>query len=215
MLIDLDSTRSASRWARSRRWKAFARRFQQISEMRVIDLGGTPSSWLRVPVRPLEVVTVNVSRKANVVPDGGEGWIRPMFSDACDLSPEVRAERFDLAFSNSVLEHVGGHARRSAFAESVRSLAPHHWVQTPYRYFPIEPHFLFPGFQLLPLRARAEVAVRWPIGNYARVKSVDEALERAIGIELLSVTELSHYFPDSAIARERVAGLTKSLIAIL
>ena len=37
----------------------------------------------------------------------------------------------------------------------MRELAQLHWVQTPYRYFPVEPHFLFPGFQFLPLTVRA------------------------------------------------------------
>ena len=34
-------------------------------------------------------------------------------------------------------------------------------VQTPYRYFPVEPHWLFPGLQFLPmgLRARGAAAV--------------------------------------------------------
>lgn len=213
-LIDLDSRRSLSTWARSRRWKAFSQRFGQLSEMRVIDLGGTPSSWLRCPVRPLQVVTVNRSAKASKVPDAVEGWINPVVGDACELPRELRSERFDLVFSNSVLEHVGGFARCSAFAETVRSLARHHWVQTPYRYFPVEPHFLFPGFQQLPVGMRARLTARWPIGNYARVKTAEEAMERVLGIELLSVAEMRHYFPDSKIERERVAGLTKSLIAI-
>ncbi len=39
------------------------------------------------------------------------------------------------------------------------------WVQTPYRYFPIEPHWIFPGFQFLPLSARTEISRRWPLGN--------------------------------------------------
>ena len=213
-LIDLDSSRSLGTWARSRRWRALSQRFRQLSEMRVIDLGGTPVSWLRCPVRPLQVVTVNRSAKASRLPDAVEDWIRPVVADACDLPPAVRGERFDLVFSKSVLEHLGGFARCSAFADTVHSLAEHHWVQTPYRYFPIEPHFLFPGFQQLPVRVRTQITARWPIGNYARVKTSEDAMERVLGIELLSVAEMSHYFPDSKIERERIAGLTKSLIAI-
>jgi hypothetical protein len=33
-------------------------------------------------------------------------------------------------------------------------------------------------------------------------------------VELLGMTEMEHYFPHSIIWRERVAGLTKSLVAI-
>lgn len=53
---------------------------------------------------------------------------------------------------NSPLEHVGGgHERRLRFAESVHALADRHRVQTPYRYFPIKPHWLAPGMQFLPV----------------------------------------------------------------
>lgn len=63
---------------------------------------------------------------------------------------------FDLVYSNSVIEHVGGHARSCDFAGMVKTLARRHWgVQTPYRYFSIEPHWLFPGLQFLPQSARA------------------------------------------------------------
>ena len=41
--------------------------------------------------------------------------------------------KFDLVFSNSVLEHLGGHGRRRQFADVVHESAPEWWVQTPYR----------------------------------------------------------------------------------
>jgi hypothetical protein len=41
-----------------------------------------------------------------------------------------------------------------------------------------------------------------------------EALRAVLEIELLSRTEMRAYFPGSQILSERVAGLTKSLIAV-
>jgi hypothetical protein len=38
--------------------------------------------------------------------------------------------------ATSLIEHVGGQWRRQAFAEAARSLADHHWVQTPYSELP-------------------------------------------------------------------------------
>src|SRR5205807_9353548 len=116
--------------------------------------------------------------------------------------------------SNSVLEHVGGYARRQAFAESVHRLGERHWIQTPYRYFPVEPHFLFPGFQHLPLRIKAQAMRRWPIGHFAGVTRIEDAVRYALEVELVSATEMKHLFPSSGIERERVFGLTKSLIAV-
>jgi hypothetical protein len=207
LLADPYSRGSISAWTRARRWASFEERFPEVGEMRVIDLGGEARSWDTAPVRPRELVLVNTKPQ----PPAEDGR-RVVHADACDLPAALRGERFDLVFSNSVIEHVGGHWRRSAFADAVHGLADHHWVQTPYRYFPVEPHWLFPGFQFLPLRARAELTRRWRLGR--NVRELDNAVESSLTVELLSETEMRHYFPTSEIRRERVLGLTKSLIAV-
>jgi hypothetical protein len=112
-----------------------------------------------------------------------------------------------------VIEHVGGFAQREAFARAVHALAPRHWVQTPYRYFPVEPHFLFPGFQFLPLTVRAGLLRRWPL-VHSRPDTRERALEIALWVELLSRTELRVLFPESKIIKERIGGVPKSLIAV-
>jgi hypothetical protein len=99
------------------------------------------------------------------------------------------------------------------FAAAVHELAARHWVQTPYRYFPVEPHWLFPGFQFLPLIVKAEVSRHWPL-VHTRSASREEGLRAAIAVELLSWTEMCLYFPGSQIQPERMAGLVKSLIAV-
>ena len=59
---------------------------------------------------------------------------------------------FDLAYCNSVIEHVP-RERRAAFAAELRRVARGWYVQTPARSFPIEPHSLLPGAHWLPARA--------------------------------------------------------------
>ena len=73
-------------------------------------------------------------------------------------------------------------------------------------------NWLFPGFQFLPPNLQARIGARWPLTWAGRV-SYDVALGHALEVELLGRTQLRYYFPDAAILRERVAGLTKSLIA--
>ena len=177
--------------------------------MRVLDLGGTPHQWQEAPVKPKEVVVLNIEPLAAVQ----DTRIRPILGDACDLPEALGTEDFDLVYSNSVLEHVGGHARRQAFARTVRSAAPRYWIQTPYRYFPVEPHWLFPGFQFLPIVVRVEISLRWQLGH---IRSADReaALADVCGVELVSGTEMSGLFPDSEVWRERLGGVTKSLVAI-
>jgi hypothetical protein len=175
--------------------------------MSVLDLGGRVSSWEVAPVHPGRLVTVNLESPEPV----SLPWANAVEGDACSLPESVRAMSFDLVFSNSVIEHLGGHAKRLQFAEVVRSSAPNYWVQAPYRYFPIEPHWLFPGFQFLPLAARLRIARHWP-----PVK--DNIFERDVSevfwVDLPSRTEIRHYFPDGDLLVEHFAGLPKSLIAV-
>jgi hypothetical protein len=202
--------------SRARRWELLGRLFPDIPSYRVLDLGGTADSWLRVAVKPKSVTVLNlypdeltVGREGERLPD----WIELAAGDACDPPNDVLAGDYDLAFSNSLIEHVGGALRRGMLARVVRQAAPHYWVQTPYRYFPVEPHYLFPGFQFLPVAARAQLARSWPL-IHTRATSWEGGVGTALEVELLSVTEMRYLFPEATLHRERLAGLTKSLIAV-
>jgi hypothetical protein len=207
----VDGPDSAGARRRARRWEWLRTAFPQVDHMSVIDLGGTADSWLRAPVRPAQVHVVNIEPDPGA--SGLPGWLRVEQGDACDLPGTVLSGVYDLVFSNSVIEHVGGHAQRVRFAEAVHKLADRHWIQTPYRYFPVEPHWLFPGFQFLPLSVRAQIAFRWPLGH-TPAPSLHHGLSDAIGVELLSRAEMAYYFPHSELKSERMLGLVKSLIAI-
>jgi hypothetical protein len=202
--------------SRGRRWQLFMRLFPDFGTYRVLDLGGTAYSWLDAPVRPREVTLLNlfesefdVRHRERKLPE----WLVLATGDACNPPSQIKLTNFDLVFSNSLIEHVGGLARRKQLASVVRESAPKYWVQTPYRYFPIEPHWIFPGFQFLPLAVRAELSQRWPL-MHTRSTNWPEAVETALEVELLSITEMRHLFPDSEIHHERLAGLTKSVIAV-
>jgi hypothetical protein len=107
---------------------------------------------------------------------------------------------FDLAYSNSLIEHLEP-SDRTRFAAEVRRVAGRYFVQTPNRWFPVEPHVLLPLFQFLPRGARQRL---WRFG-VSRNPFED--------IRLLDARELGRLFPDAEILRERVGPLTKSLIA--
>lgn len=201
---------SLSHRARTKRWAELLRRFPALSDMRVLDLGGVPEAWRLVPVRPARVVTVNLDPKTLSADEPG---VTAVVGDACALPDLLVKERFDLVYSNSLVEHVGGHANRLRLAETVHTMSDRHWIQTPYRYFPVEPHWLFPAFQFLPLRARAEVSIRWPFGH-TRSTGLGAAVDDAAWVELLDFTGMRRYFPHSEIWSERIAGLPKSLVAV-
>jgi len=175
--------------------------------MRVLDLGGTGQAWRAAPVKPAQLVVLNQEAGELGELTGAELVV----GDVCELPASLQGERFDLVYSNSVIEHVGGHAKRLAMADVVHRMGDHHWIQTPYRYFPIEPHWLFPGMQFLPAALRVRVARRWRL-SWARPKSW-EGVDNVLWIQLLSRTEMRHYFPESELVDEKIMFVTKSLIA--
>ena len=197
---------SLSARARSKRWRDFAATFPDIAEMTVLDLGGDARAWRLAPVKPARLILLNIFPQ-----EVEEPWMTSVVGDACDVDADLPDA--DLVYSNSVIEHVGGHWRRQRFAESVRR-AQRYWVQTPNRYFPIEPHFMLPWAQHLPATLQRNLIVRWPLGNYAEQKNGEQALSSVLDIELLSGTEMRFYFPDAEIRRERLFGLTKSFVAV-
>jgi hypothetical protein len=205
----VDAPDSLGARRRARRWSWLVDTFPDLDQMSVIDIGGSVESWRRAPVRPKHVHVVNLERQPDELPD----WAEVDYTDGCELPEHITSRRYDLVFSNSVIEHVGGHARRLRLAGSIRGLAPAYWVQTPYRYFPVEPHWVAPGMQFAPLAVRSWLAHRWPL-VHSRPADRAEALNAAMWVELVDRTQMRHYFPDAQLRAERFAGLTKSLIAV-
>jgi len=205
-LIDPDRAGSLTHHCRTARNEELKRRFPDLAEMRVLDLGGTVVSWRVLGLRPQSVTVVNLDDGQS--PD--ESWIEFVRADACAGG----FGKYDLVFSNSLMEHLGGHARRQMFADVVQESAPAWWVQTPYRYFPIEPHWVFPGFQFLPFRARVFICQHWRTLHAAGQPDYTAAAEMVASVELISATEMRTYFPTGEIWFERVAGMPKSLVAV-
>jgi hypothetical protein len=108
---------------------------------------------------------------------------------------------YHVVWCNSLIEHVDP-ADRARVAGEIRRVAARWWVQTPNRWFPIEPHVLLPLFQFMPRPVRRRL---WRFGASG---------EEFHDIPLLDRRELQALFPESGIVRERVGPLTKSLVAV-
>lgn len=201
------------------RLRRFARVFALIDMViaergrcRIVDLGGAAYYWAiaaeAVAARPVEITMIN-SKEAQA-PSGKFAF---RAGDATDLTG-IDDMSFDLVHSNSVIEHVGDWTRMSAMAANVRRLAPRYYVQTPYFWFPYEPHFRAPFFHFLPEQIRYRLVARFALGFAGPKGNVGEAMTRVQSARLLDCGQFAALFPDAQIARERVFGLTKSLIAI-
>lgn len=139
--------------------------------------------------------------------------IEAVVGDARDLS-RFRNEKFDICFYNSVIEHVGNLGDQMQMAREIHSFAPHYFVQTPYRNFPLEPHFHVPGWAMLPVSLRTELHRSFYLGW---VKAEPDYLRAKLDIEqirLLNVREFTALFADEKIVREWIGPFLKSLIAV-
>jgi SAM-dependent methyltransferase len=107
---------------------------------------------------------------------------------------------FDVAFSNAVVEHVGGRAEQRRFVAELCRVAPRVFLSTPNRWFPVETHTLVPIVHWLPRPAadRAFAALRRD--DWDRV-------------QLLSKRELLALFPQSAETRVVESRITISVAA--
>ena len=177
---------------------------------RILDIGGTGHFWKTMGFGTgsgVEIVLLNTYPEHSDLPG-----VRTEVGDGRDLS-QYRDGEFDVVFSNSVIEHVGGFEDQQAMAREVMRVGRRYFVQTPNLYFPLEPHFLFPFFQFLPIPVRAALLQRFSLGWYPRCADRNEATQVAESVRLISARTLSDLFPGSHLYRERSFGMTKSLTA--
>jgi len=137
--------------------------------------------------------------------------VASIIGDARELKYDDHS--FDVVFSNSVIEHVGSHADQRKMAKEVRRVGQRYFIQTPNRYFPLEPHFLFPLFQFLPVIVRVRLLQNFNLGWIQRTPGAAEAREIVESIRLLGKDEFLKLFPDSKLYEEKVFGMTKSFVA--
>jgi hypothetical protein len=98
-------------------------------------------------------------------------------------------------------------------ANEIKRVGKRYFVQTPNRHFPLEPHFLVPGFQFMPLKLRAWLVSHFDVGWYRRIPDRAKARAEVESISLLTHRDLRRLFPEARIYRERLMGLTKSFVA--
>lgn len=175
----------------------------------VLDVGGTQEFWEKMEFikDDIKIIIYNLSTTEMV-----HACLISMAGDARNMR-EFQDQEFDIAFSNSVIEHVGTYQQQSLMAEEVRRVGKRYFVQTPNRYFPIDPHVLLPFFQFLPFRLKVFILTHFRSPWGWKISSREEAIQYVNEIRLLTEKELRSLFPDANIYKEKFLGLTKSFIA--
>jgi hypothetical protein len=187
--------------------RRFAETLAPTDATTILDVGGTPYNW-RISGVPGRVTLLNTRPPGdelppNVVSVAGDGRKLP-YEDAS----------FDIAFSNSVVEHLGDRESQERFAAELRRVGRAVWVQTPARSFPVESHYLTPGYGALSPRWRRRLGRNASVWGLLARPSPERVAELADELRLLDSGEMRALFPDCDILRERWIGLTKSYIAV-
>ncbi|MBZ5721545.1 MAG: class I SAM-dependent methyltransferase [Acidobacteriia bacterium] len=193
------------RYFRSRRHQWLTEEFEDCRT--VIDVGGRASMWSTVKLLP-RVTIVNVEG-AEVT--GGRRF-EYIHCDARSLEFGDRA--FDLAFSNSVIEHVGTLEDQKQFAEEMMRVGRRIYCQTPNRWFPVEFHFLGAFVHWLPRKCFSYFVHRYlTLRGLLSKPTREQSWELRKSIRLLTRRELAALFPGCTIRTERVLGIPKSFTA--
>lgn len=211
---DNTSDRSVATRLRRRRFELFLDLAADLpGPASILDVGGRQSYWeMMLPAddpvaQRLEITLFNLE-KLEVSRAGMSSEV----GDARDLGRYADGQ-FDLVFSNSMIEHVGSSVDQRQAAAEIRRVGRRYYVQTPNRYFPVEPHFVFPLFQFLPVSVRVALVRHFRLGWCPRLPDVDRARELVESIRLLTRAEVAGLFPGAALFEERYLGLVKSFVA--
>lgn len=194
---------------RSRRKQLFHRLMRPLPDQRILDVGGYHGFWLLMECRnPVTCLNIRIPPLSAPLP--------PQFSyvqgDGLNL-PYGKGE-YDIVFSNSVIEHLGTFENQKRFAAEIRRVGKSYWVQTPNRWFPVEPHLLTPLIHYLP-KVLQKHLLRWcTVWGLVSRPTRDQVETFLAEVRLLTEGEMKELFPDARIVSERFLGFKKSFIAV-
>jgi hypothetical protein len=183
---------------RKRRFASFREQFGSCRT--IVDIGGDNNLWKIIGRRDgVFILNLNIwaTPERDEIPFAvGDGRALPL-----------RDQSIDLAFSNSVIEHLDNFESQSRFAAEMLRVGRQVYCQTPSRLFPIDPHlsafFLhwLPRSVLSPSFLRYFTLNGWLLGRPYRYN-----------VTWLSKKKLRQIFPGCTIETERFLGLPKSFI---
>jgi SAM-dependent methyltransferase len=199
----------ASIWNRRRKLALFMETMRPGPETRIVDVGvgdtgfgtepGVASShnffealypWPERITAVSDVPLPNFAREFPTVSAVTASGTELPFAD----------DAFDIAFSNAVVEHVGGEEKQRQFVAELCRVAPRVFLSTPNRWFPIETHTLVPVVHWLPRPAADRTFAVFGRDNWERV-------------QLLSKRQLLMLFPPAVETRIVESRITISVAA--
>jgi methyltransferase family protein len=207
-LGDSERPESFANKLRRNRFVLFESLLEEIPRpVKILDAGGTQTFWSFMGMteeKDVHVVLLNHTEEQVVHQN-----FKSVVGDVRKMQ-QFKDKEFDISFSNSVIEHVGDFSDQLRMANEMRRVGKRYFLQTPSRYFPIEPHFFFPFFQFLPLPVKLWLITHFALGSYPRITDRQKAIETVNSIRLLTKKELKILFPSAVFFEEKVFGFIKS-----
>lgn len=210
-LADPSDPSSLSNRLRARRFEFFESLIGDLPRpLSILDIGGTGRFWENrgwAGRDDIQITTANLTPEPRKHPN-----IHPIVGDATNLH-QIADQSFDIAFSNSVIEHLFTAEAQASMAREVVRVARAYWVQTPNFWFPLEPHFQMVGWQWMPESVRVALIRRRRCGWRGPCPGLEQARATVREVQLMTREDLARIFPREATLRpERFFGLVKSWI---
>lgn len=208
-----DNPKSIGAKFRARRLKKFEnlffKNFEPTQTLQILDVGGTDYFWKSSQVPNIPGVTItllNLQPEKTTHPN-----IKSLVGDATSMG-EFPDKKFDLVFSNSVIEHLYTSENQVKMAVEIQRVGKRYFVQTPNKYFPVEAHYAIPLAQYMPKDMLFFFLTKTRLSRLNRWRAQD-AQQYLDEIRLLNEKEMKLLFPGCKILKERTLGMTKSLTA--
>ena len=173
---------------------------------RILDVGGDHWFWASMGCR--SAVTCLNPR----VPDEPYDLKRFSYVRGDGRRIPYPDNEFDIVFSNSTIEHVGTFQDQIQFASEIRRTGRRYWVQTPNRWFFIEPHMITPFIHFLPVNWQGKLLRYVTIWGLVAKPSKEQINDFLNSTRLLTRSEMVQLFPDGTLLVERFLGFAKSFV---
>tara|TARA_B100001063_G_scaffold223645_1_gene231026 strand:- start:519 stop:1175 length:657 start_codon:yes stop_codon:yes gene_type:complete len=192
---------------REKRFSFFLKKINKMQKpVTILDIGGKINFWENRDLagnNEYKITIVNIEKETSIYSN-----IHCEIGDATNLN-KFNTKSFNIVHSNSVIEHLYNFNNQSKMASEIIRVGQKHIVQTPNKYFFIEPHYLLPFFQFFPDKLKYLILIKTKL---SRLKKWDKnfAKQYIKEIRLLSMKEMKVLFPNSKIYFEKFLGMNKS-----
>ena len=196
---------------RRRRFRFFMELIDSLPRpITILDVGGTESYWehMGLDAKDIRITLLNLE----AIPVKNKAIFHSVQGDATDLSAWAD-KSVDFVFSNSVIEHLFTWEQQQKMASEVQRVGKSYFIQTPNRYFPMEPHWLIPFFQFMPRSLRIALTRAGAWGHMPKLNNYQAAAKLVDEVRLLTASEMKTLFPSVHIYYEYMAGMVKSVSA--